>query len=487
MKKDNRGVSTLQFQALILALLVSVPGIIFSIYSGLAYWKQSRDFAQLEASRLLVSIDNIHDYNLAIIRGILGVLSQEKSICCSPDNEKIAPKILQEAVESFGDLVNIYILRPGEREEVAATAKKMLPEKYYENILARGEQIDEFTGNIYSLSTVTGQPVLTFSLPVRSEDGSLEVLLAAELNPVSYAKALVGVTVEQGYKYSILDQEGLILYSGAKEAKNNYEKRVSPTAIRMIHALGKSGAFQLKEDDSTTRQFIFKRLDLDGDSAYLQVELPYDIINYKKEGVILNTLLGILISTGAALFLALLFMHLKIWRPHKLIFTEASRIVDAEYPQKINLSKNNDFFKVAEAFNTLIEKLENCKRTNILYDKKIEDVAVNLEILLSASSEPIMIIDFSGIILNANKNAAALYGLREDQMPGRSFFDNLPASAETERKLAVFRCMNGQREVIVYQNEYSEQALYFYLHPLKNSSGNPEKIAVFCRNRSTDA
>lgn len=136
--------------------------------------------------------------------------------------------------------------------------------------------------------------------------------------------------------------------------------------------------------------------------------------------------------------------------------------------------KEKSFIKQIEFLRQRIAELEH----DVNERKRIEEIFQNL---FNATEEVVFLMDREGIILMANKNAAHLYGVPVERLPGRSIYDFISTDRVKSAKEKV-KTVLETRTPVRFEGKLGEKVFENSLYPvLKNESG-VEKIAIYVRD-----
>ena len=80
------------------------------------------------------------------------------------------------------------------------------------------------------------------------------------------------------------------------------------------------------------------------------------------------------------------------------------------------IEKEKGLIKEIESLRQRVMELENCEKGR----RQMEEVFLDL---FNATEEVVLLMDREGIILTANKNAAHLYGVPMEKLPGTSIYE----------------------------------------------------------------
>ena len=121
-----------------------------------------------------------------------------------------------------------------------------------------------------------------------------------------------------------------------------------------------------------------------------------------------------------------------------------------------------------------IAELERCGEER----KRIEEVFLAL---FNATEEAALLMEREGIILVANENAARLYGVPVEGLPGRSIYDLIPADRVESSKEKV-RTVVKTRKPVRFEGKLGEKVFENSLYPVLSDGKAVERIAIYIRD-----
>jgi len=110
--------------------------------------------------------------------------------------------------------------------------------------------------------------------------------------------------------------------------------------------------------------------------------------------------------------------------------------------------------------------------------KRIEEIFFDL---FNATEEVALLMEREGIILVANENAARLYGVPLERLPGRSIYDLIPADRVKSSQEKVKTVVNTRRPVR-FEGKLGEKVFENSIYPVLNDGKAVERIAIYIRD-----
>src|SRR5512136_971820 len=121
-----------------------------------------------------------------------------------------------------------------------------------------------------------------------------------------------------------------------------------------------------------------------------------------------------------------------------------------------------------------VAELERCGEGR----KQIEEIFLDL---FNATEEVALLMEREGIILVANENAARLYGIPVERLPGKSIYDLIPADRVESSKEKV-RTAVKTRKPVRFEGKLGEKVFENSLYPVLNDGKGVERIAIYIRD-----
>ncbi len=128
----------------------------------------------------------------------------------------------------------------------------------------------------------------------------------------------------------------------------------------------------------------------------------------------------------------------------------------------------------AESIHERTAEQEHCGEER----KRVEEIFLDL---FNATEEIALLMEREGIILVANENAARLYGIPVERLPGRSIYDLIPADRVESSKEKVRRVVRT-RKPVRFEGKLGEKVFENSLYPVLNSGKGVERIAIYIRD-----
>jgi len=136
--------------------------------------------------------------------------------------------------------------------------------------------------------------------------------------------------------------------------------------------------------------------------------------------------------------------------------------------------KEKVLIKEIESLRQRVAELEHCEKER----KRTEEIFLNL---FNATEEVVFLMDREGIILMANKNAARLYGVPMERLPGRSIHDFISSDRVKSGKEKV-KTVLETRKPVRFEGKLEEKVFENSLYPVLEDGSEVERIAIYVRD-----
>ena len=136
--------------------------------------------------------------------------------------------------------------------------------------------------------------------------------------------------------------------------------------------------------------------------------------------------------------------------------------------------KENALMKEIESLRQRVTELEHCEGER----KRAEEVFLDL---FNATEEVVVLMDQEGIILVANKNAARLYGVPMERLPGTSIYELIPSDRVKSSKGKV-KTVLETRKPVHFEGKLEEKVFENWLYPVLYDGSEVQRIAIYVRD-----
>ena len=126
-------------------------------------------------------------------------------------------------------------------------------------------------------------------------------------------------------------------------------------------------------------------------------------------------------------------------------------------------------------------KLDHCEADRKRTEKELQKSRGESLDLFNALEEVAFLMDRGGEILVANRNAALLYGVPQEALPGRSLYDLIPRDRVESSKRKVTTVVETRRPVR-FEGKLGEKIFENSLYPVLVDGPEVERIAVYVRD-----
>jgi PAS domain S-box-containing protein len=136
--------------------------------------------------------------------------------------------------------------------------------------------------------------------------------------------------------------------------------------------------------------------------------------------------------------------------------------------------KAKALIKEMDSLRQRIADLERCEGDR----KRAEEIFLDL---FNATEEVALLMDREGIILVANKNAARLYGVPVEKLPGASIYDLIPRDRIRSGKEKV-KTVLETRKPVRFEGKLEEKVFENSLYPVLEDGSEVQRIALYVRD-----
>jgi PAS domain S-box-containing protein len=136
--------------------------------------------------------------------------------------------------------------------------------------------------------------------------------------------------------------------------------------------------------------------------------------------------------------------------------------------------KEKTLIKEIELLRQRVTELEHCEEER----KRTEEIFLDL---FNATEEAAFLMDREGTILVANKNAARLYGVPMERLPGTSIYDLIPSDRVKSSKGKV-KTVLETRKPVRFEGKLEEKVFENSLYPVLDGGSGVQRIAIYIRD-----
>lgn len=133
-----------------------------------------------------------------------------------------------------------------------------------------------------------------------------------------------------------------------------------------------------------------------------------------------------------------------------------------------------ELMKEIESLRRRVTELERCEEERNQKEESFFD-------LLNATEEVVILIDREGLVLVANKNAAQLYGVAMETLPGASIYDLIPRDRIQSGKEKV-RAVVETRKPVRFEGKLEDKVFENWFYPVLGEGAEVQRIAIYVRD-----
>ena len=130
--------------------------------------------------------------------------------------------------------------------------------------------------------------------------------------------------------------------------------------------------------------------------------------------------------------------------------------------------------KELESLRQRVTELEHCEEER----KRTEEIFLDL---FNATEEVALLMDREGTIFVANKNAARLYGVPMERLPGTSIYDLIP-NDRVESSKGKVKTVLETRKPVRFEGKLGEKVFENSLYPVLVNGSEVQRIAIYVRD-----
>jgi len=203
-------------------------------------------------------------------------------------------------------------------------------------------------------------------------------------------------------RLTVVAPDGRVLADSEKDPSAMESHRYRPEVTEALGGkIGRSERFS----DTVKSRMMYIGVPLSDEGGPVRAVLRLSLYTRDVEALLADIRKGlglaILISTGLALLVALLFtFHLT--RPMQALVRASAKVAGGDFKTKVRIARRDEFRALADGFNAMTERLDTQFEALLRRNEEVENV-------MAAIGEGLAVIDASGRITLANKSFCALF------------------------------------------------------------------------------
>jgi signal transduction histidine kinase/HAMP domain-containing protein len=339
---------------------------------------------------------------------------------------------------------------------------------YFANILKTGA----FTVGEFSSGLSTSRNVLQFALPFYGDDGRMGGVIVAGLSLDWLADYIARKGVPEGAALAITDRNGTYLaryphndrFVGTKMPGDKYLKMDDRGAVDILDIDGVErieGYSALRADSGA----LVVSFGLNKAQAFAEIQ------NHTQRDILL-----IALSTSLVLVLTSLGARLFINRPLGQLVGAANQWRLGEFGRRVDIQGNSELARVANAFNTMADALEQREHELSEAKEKAEETAARITTIFESTTDSVLIVDRDWCISYLNGRAWAQVAGGRDLI-GAKLLEAFPETADTEIFRQLREAMSEQRPVS-FETCCTRRGIWYAINAFPSSQG----LAIFFRD-----
>jgi signal transduction histidine kinase len=277
---------------------------------------------------------------------------------------------------------------------------------YFANFLKTGA----FTVGEFSTGLSTGRNVLQFALPFYDDGGRMGGLIVAGLSLDWLADYIARKGVPEGAALAVTDRNGIYL---ARYPHNDRFVGTKMPGDKYLKMDGR-GAVDILDVDGVERIEGYSALRADSGGLVVSFGLNKaqaftEIQDRTQRGILL-----IVLSTSLMLVLTSLGARRFIHRPLGQLVDAANQWRLGEFAQRVDIRDRSEISRVADAFNTMADALEQHERELSEAKEKAEEAAARIKMIFESTTDSVLIVDQDWHISYLNGRAWAEFAEGHD-------------------------------------------------------------------------
>jgi PAS domain S-box-containing protein len=339
---------------------------------------------------------------------------------------------------------------------------------YFATVMKTGA----FTVGEFSLGLQSGRTAIQFALPFSGDDRQIGGVIIATLSLDWLADYIASRGAPAGSALAIMDRHGTYL---ARYPDNNRfvgrrmtgEKNPAPELHTIADTVDGDGVerivgYSALGDESGGLLVSFG---LDKEQAFAESQ------RRTQRGISM-----IVLSTALAFALASLGARRFIHRPLGQLVEAANQWRMGEFARRVDITGKSELARVADAFNTMADALEQREQELSKAKEKAEESAARITMIFESTTDSVVIVDRDWRISYLNGPAWAVLGESQDLI-GMNLSEVVPEIAHTELLLQLRQALSDQRPVFL-ESFCARRNVWYALNAFSSSQG----IAIFLRD-----
>ncbi len=232
---------------------------------------------------------------------------------------------------------------------------------YFRNAMTSGK----FVAGGYLLGRISGNPIMTFALPVKGADGGVTAVAFASMYLSEIARAIAASSVPAGGRVIVMDRDGMVLAANP-EGSAVIGKPVAGELIRDAIKAAVPAVFEVPDASGAKQIYAFRPSSPSPDSPFL-VAVSADraeVLEPSRRRLALNFLALALVALLGS-WIAWLLGGRAIVKPAAEILNATGQIQSGRLDVRIPIHPDvpgNELTRIATSFNSMADSLEQRER-----------------------------------------------------------------------------------------------------------------------------
>jgi PAS domain S-box-containing protein len=405
----------------ILLLLLALPCILVTVYSGVKERNEAMDEAKRECRRF---VDTVATEQQSVVAG-----AQQLAATLA-----LLPEVQSRNVEAVNALFSDLLRTNPQYANISAADKSgivwasavsfeaavsVADRKSFRDAVHTGK----FSSGEYGVGKLVKRPIINFGYPVKNRTNELVAVVAVVLN-LQYAEHIFEkINRLPGAYFSLLDHQGVIFIRRPEDAVS--EKLLEHGDIRkdLFTRMGggaDEGTFESVGNDGKFRLFAYKRIRLSEESKpylYIRASVPMASVISKANVRMIKSLALLVLVFGLGLFLVGLIAERVIVNPVLLLKKVSEQLGAGTRTVHVSrVVKGGELGQLARAFDGMAETLAQ-------REKALRESEERYRLLIEAANEGIWSMDGDHVTAYVNQAMADMLGYAPSEMLGRKVED----------------------------------------------------------------
>jgi diguanylate cyclase (GGDEF)-like protein/PAS domain S-box-containing protein len=462
-------------------LLALTPGVIATIYTGIAYREQAEKQARANAFRVMRLFVEFNDQMLRSSRLMLSTLAAIPEI--KEGNSEALGLIFSSLLNGHPEFHDVLLLDKIGKIVGSARGQNSFAGGKSAELLASASQKRGFFVAGHNYDQSLRKALVTFGYPILNNQGDVVSVLAAQLDLQYWDQIIQNAQLPRESTFAVCDRSGVILFR-RPDRDQWMGKPIQDTMAKAMASDVEDGAFRGKGLDGVDRLYAFVKLPMGDDAAdlFLRIGEPEKEIYAAANAFFLRALLGVGLIAALVLAMARMVGKRYVLKPVNELVSAAQELGAGRLKTRVNVPyEQGELGLLAHAFDGMASALERRERERLAVEERLRESEARIRAMFNATLDSVMLVDTEGVILIANENAASRRNLAVEELVGKSLYDTLPEQAAAQRRAKILEAVSS-KQFVAYDEERDDRLYRLRLFPICNSAGEITQLASYSRD-----